>query len=164
MPHLDTAVTLLARDPVRLLIECPTCAALVSSGYLLARYSTMNPIGLSGFSMSNLSTIWMKRLQRTQDEGGNKGVLGLILYAFSSEALWPHGPIQLGFDDDTHLAEHAYADEHGASSKTRHNVTRLLMFLELRYSFNSACTSAVVGSVMCVCPLRKGDLGAWLNY
>lgn len=55
--HLDIAVALLAADPSRWPIECPTRAALVSSGYLLARYSTMNPIGLSGFSMSSRSTI-----------------------------------------------------------------------------------------------------------
>lgn len=55
--RLDAVVMLLARDPARWLPLWPTFAALVSSGYLLARYSTMNPIGLSGFSISSRSTI-----------------------------------------------------------------------------------------------------------
>lgn len=93
--HPDTRVTSLNADPSRWLIECPTRGALVSSGYLFARYSTMNPIGLSGFSMSSRSTIWMKRLQQPthaneRDERCHEtqqsihAALGLIIHCSST--------------------------------------------------------------------------------
>lgn len=50
--HLEMVFMLLAAE-----LMCPICAALVSSGYFFDKYSTMNPIGLLGFSISRRSTI-----------------------------------------------------------------------------------------------------------